>query len=139
MNDIKFVSFFSLISLTALILETTVINFPLAFFIGVITLVFVKKVHAYILVFVLAFMIDSLRVLNFSYTPLFLLATIGLIFLYEKYSGSNDVIVASIIIAMAGFIYTHFMSYSLVLTLTFYVIILVIFGAVNYMRNRKSF
>ncbi len=139
MKDIKFVSFFSLISVISLILETTVVNFPLVFFIGVITLVLIKKVHVYVLVFILAFMIDSLRVLNFSYTPLFLLATIGLILLYEKYSGSNDIIVASIIIAMTGFIYTHFMSYSLVLTLTFYVIVFAIFGFVNFIKNRNSF
>lgn len=89
------------------------------------------------MVLVFAFIIDSLRVSNFGYTPLFLVATISIIMMYENYSGSKDLLISAIIIGMMGFIYTHFMSYSLLLTFTFYLIVVIMYGIFNFLNNKK--
>lgn len=108
------------ICVIALIIETTIISFPFIYFIGATLLVLMKKIRLYIMVFVIAFFIDALRVSNFGYTPLFLLATVASILFYEKFSGSDDFVVISLVIAVIGFIYAHFMSYSIMLTIVFY-------------------
>jgi hypothetical protein len=125
------------ICVVALVIESTILSFPFVFFIGSFLLVMMKKIRLYIIVFILAFIADALRVSNFGLTPLFLLGSILLVMLYEKYSGSNDFLVAAIIIAMGGFIYAHLLSYSLPLTISFYIALFLGFFIVSKLNKRK--
>lgn len=137
MKDLKIISFITVVGLIAFISETTIFAFPIIFFMGAIMLTLYKKIYIYVMVLVFAFIIDSLRVSNFGYTPLFLVATISIIMMYENYSGSKDLLISAIIIGMMGFIYTHFMSYSLLLTFTFYLIVVIMYGIFNFLNNKK--
>ncbi len=132
--------FFTLIlaSILALIVETTLINFPFVFFLGAILLLLVKKVRLYILVFIIAFASDSLRVTNFGITPLFLAGLLLLTFLYERYSGSNDILVASLITCCFGFFYASFLGYSMTLTIAFYVSIGIGYFIFSQLKSRKK-
>lgn len=137
MNDVKLTLIILGIGLTAFLLESTFLSFPIIFFSGAILIALYKKVFVYVMVFTSSFIIDSLRVVNFGYTSIFLLSTILLIFLYEKYSGSRDAIVATIFIGMVGFIYTHIMSYSILLTVIFYILIIVGYIVLKFISNKK--
>jgi hypothetical protein len=103
--------------MTAMLLETTIVAMPLVYLIGAFILVFMRRVRIYILVFLMAFFIDSLRVTYFGLTPLFLVALCTIIFLYEKYSGSSDTLISSIFIAVTSILYAHVLSYSVNLTI----------------------
>lgn len=126
-------------SLIALIIESSLISFPFIFFLGSFMLFFFKKIHIYAIVFLNAFIIDSLRVVNFSYTPLFLIATISMILLYEKYSGSNDPLVATLIIFMTGVIYVHYMSYSLFVTISLCFFVTIFYVVFQILKKRRIF
>lgn len=112
-----------MLSVVSLILETTTINFPFTFLTATIVLLFSKKTLVYIGAFLLGFVIDALRVTNFGMTPLFIFATVFLIVLYEKYSGSKDLLVASFIIGALVIAYVYFLSYSLFLLSIFFIVI----------------
>lgn len=71
-------------------------------------------------VFVLSFIIDALRVSNFGITALFILGTLSIVLIYEKYSGSDDLLVASFVIAVMLFLYAHFLLYSSTLIIVFF-------------------
>lgn len=71
-------------------------------------------------VFVLSFIIDALRVSNFGITALFILGALSIVLLYEKYSGSDDLLVASFVIAVMLFLYAHFLLYSSTLIIVFF-------------------
>lgn len=100
----------------AIVLETTVINFPFIFFIGATLLILIKKIPVCIGATILGFVIDSLRVTNFGLTPLFLIVLMLAIFLYERYTGSKDYVVATIIVIATGIFYARILSYSTMLT-----------------------
>lgn len=104
----------------ALMLETTVINFPAVFLIGSVLAILVKRTPMLIGVFILSFIIDALRVSNFGITALFILGTLSIVLLYEKYSGSDDLLVASFVIAVMLFLYAHFLLYSTTLIVIFF-------------------
>ena len=125
-------------SIIALNIETTIIGFPIIFFLCATILALSKKTSVYILIFLLAITLDSLRVTHFGLTPLFLLSTILIIKFYEKFSGSNDLLIAIIIIAMFGFIYTHFMFYSLTLTIAFYIILISLFVGYQILKSKTK-
>ncbi len=127
-----------LASFVALILETTVINFPFIFFLGAILLILVKKVRLYILVFMIAFTTDALRVSNFGLTSLFLVGSLFTIFLYERYSGSSDYLVAAIIVAAFGFFYVSFSGYSVGLTVTFYILAAISYFFILHQKSKKN-
>lgn len=137
MKQISVVIIFIVVSIFAFITEASILSFPVTFFLGAFFLFLYKKIHIYILVFVGAFIMDALRVVNFGYTPLFLLATISMIYLYEKYSGSNDFILAALLIFASGFIYTHFMHYSISLTMIFYLTTTIGYFGYNYLKKRS--
>ncbi len=101
-------------------LETTVINFPAVFLIGSVLAILVKRTPMLIGVFILSFIIDALRVSNFGITALFILGTLSIVLLYEKYSGSDDLLVASFVIAVMLFLYAHFLLYSTTLIVIFF-------------------
>ena len=105
MKNYKITILVAFLSIVAIILETTVINFPFVFLIGATSVVLVKKIPMLIGVFFLSFIIDAMRVTNFGLTALFIFATLAIILLYEKYSGSDDLLVASFVVAVMLFLY----------------------------------
>lgn len=109
-----------ILCIIAVILETTVINFPAVFLIGSTLAILVKRIPMLIGVFVLSFIIDALRVSNFGITALFILGTLSIVLIYEKYSGSDDLLVASFVIAVMLFLYAHFLLYSSTLIIVFF-------------------
>lgn len=125
-----------LICFLAVLLETTVINFPFVFLLASIILLLVKRFPAYIAAFLLGFFIDSLRVANFGFTPIFIFTTSIFILLYERFSGSKDIVVASVIIAAMAFAYSYVLSYSMYLLVAFMLIILSGSFAVNQLKKR---
>lgn len=137
MRSFKLSFLYIVISLFALALEASFIGFPFTFFIASFMLVIVKRVNIYILAFLNAFIIDSLRVSNFGLTPLFLLAEIFAILIYERYSGSKDILIATIVIVVTGFIYSHFMGYSLSSVIVFYVVSFALFISLIFLKRSK--
>ncbi|MDO8270287.1 MAG: hypothetical protein Q7T54_06490 [Candidatus Levybacteria bacterium] len=119
MNRIIVVIFILIFGLFAVLLETTLIGIPLVYLVGSFCLIFIRRIRVYILVFILAFFIDSLRVSHFGFTSFFMLAICMITFIYEKYSGSDDVIISSFLIAVSGIIYAHVLSYSVGNTVMF--------------------
>ncbi len=109
-----------ILCIIAVILETTVINFPVVFLIGSTLSILVKRIPTLIGVFILSFIIDALRVSNFGITALFILGTLSIVLLYEKYSGSDDLLVAFFVIAVMLFLYAHFLLYSTTLIVIFF-------------------
>ncbi len=119
MNKLLLISLIVVAIFFAVILETTIINFPFVFFIGAAFLILIKKIPMYIGVILLSFVIDSLRVTNFGATALFLIGLMLGIFLYERYTGSKDYAVAAIFVIATGIFYTKILSYSSTLTWVF--------------------
>jgi hypothetical protein len=128
---------FILISFVGFILESTVLSFPITFLLGAIMLFYFKKVYIYAIVILNGFIIDSLRIENFLYTPFFLLTTVGLIFLYEKFSGSSDRVVSTVIVFSATLLYANVMYYSIPLTIGFYFISALGLIAFNLFRQKN--
>lgn len=138
MNRIILTILFAIGTLAAMLIETTIIAIPLVYLIGAFFLVFVRHVRIYILVFILAFFTDSLRVSNFGLTPIFLTVLCTIIFLYEKYSGSDDKLISSVFICASGIIYAHYLSYSIYLTLLLIGISGACWYVVNYLQRRGT-
>lgn len=136
MTNLKYFLFILIISFLAIVLETTVVNFPLVFLVASILLLFVKKIPGYIAIFVLGFIIDAVRVSNFGMTPIFLFGTVICILLYEKYSGSKDIVVASFIVGAMAFAYVYFLSYSLFLLIVFFILIILITILLNVLKKK---
>lgn len=124
------------ISFLAVIFETTVFNFPFVFLLASILLLFTKKILSYLSIFILGFIIDAVRVSNFGMTPIFILATVVCILLYEKYSGSKDVAVAFFIIAAMAFVYVYFLSYSLFLLAVSFVLLILANILFNILKKK---
>lgn len=122
MKNYQLTIFIIIVCIVSLLLETTIINFPFIFLIGAITSVLIKRIPVFIGVFILSFAIDSMRVVDFGLTALFIFVTVSLILLYEKYSGSDDLYIASFIIAVMLFLYAHLLSYSVTLVILFYIL-----------------
>lgn len=139
MKNYKFIIFFIIVSFIAVLIETTLINFPAVFLLGVVSAVFIKKIPMYIGVFLLSFMIDSVRVSHFGMTALFIFATVICTMIYEKYSGSDDILITSIIICAALFAYSQFLSYSLFFLMVFLGIIIVGWYLLTFFRKRGAF
>jgi hypothetical protein len=115
-NRILLISLVVVAIFLAIVLETTIVNFPFIFFMGAAFLILVKKIPMYIAVVILGFIIDSLRVTNFGITPLFLIGIMLMVFVYERYTGSKDYAVATIFVIAAGIFYTKILLYSPILT-----------------------
>lgn len=128
---------FIVVSLTGFVLESSLLSFPITFLFGALVLAYLKKVYLYILVFLNGFIIDSLRIENFLYTPFFLLATIGAIYLYERVSGSRDILVSTVIIFTAMLLYANVMYYSIPLLIGFYFIAILGFIIFNMLKKNK--
>lgn len=120
MKNYQLVILIIILCAIAIILETTVINFPVVFLIGSTLSILVKRIPTLIGVFILSFIIDALRVSNFGITALFILGTLSIVLLYEKYSGSDDLLVAFFVIAVMLFLYAHFLLYSTTLIVIFF-------------------
>ena len=127
MSKIIISAFFILSIFIALLIENTLFTVPLVYLISAFFLVFVRKVRVYIGVFLSALIIDSLRVTYFGYTPFFLIGLLIIIFLYERYSGSDDVFVSSFLIAVSALIYANTLSYSV-----FYTTIIIVIASFGW-------
>lgn len=124
--------------LLAVVLETTIINFPFIVICGLGIAVYFKKLSAYVLVFILGIVLDSLRVSHFGVTPIFIFGALLAIFLYEKYFGSNDLMVATVIGMSFIFAYAYFLSYSLMLVVLFYALIATIWMLSNFFKKKNK-
>lgn len=136
MNNTKLFIITSLVVLAAMLLETTVFNFPFVFIICSILLLFVKKNIFFVSAFFIGIMIDSLRVSNFGLTPLFIFGTVFLIFLYERYSGSKDLVVASIVIGAVTLVYAYVLSYSIPMLVSFFIFVIAGTLVFDFLRKR---
>lgn len=136
MTNFRFFLIITFICILAVLLETTVFNFPFVFLLSSIILLLIKRIPGYIAVFILGFVIDSLRVANFGWTPIFIFSTAIFILLYEKYFGSKDIVVASVIIGAMTFAYTYVLSYSIYLLVVFSLMILIMTFIFNMLRKR---
>lgn len=137
MNKLTVIFLLSILFAVALIFETTVFSVPLVYVLGAFLVIFYRRVRIYIFVFLLAFFIDSLRVSNFGLTPVFLIALCVLIFIFERYSGSNDRLVASTIICASSIMYAHYLSYSVGFTI-FLILIGVLISYIFYLFNKRG-
>lgn len=122
-----------------LFIETTLINFPFVFLATVYGAVFVKRMPAYVAAFILGFAIDSLRASNLGITSLSVFSVILFLYLYERYFGSTDAMVATFVIVAAALIYTYFLSYSVTLLFTFYAALLVGYIGMNFLKKKNKF
>lgn len=129
-------AFFILSIVIALLVETTIVTVPLVYLISAFFLVFVRKVRVYVGVFLSAFIIDSLRVAHFGYTSFFLIGLLIIIFLYERYSGSNDVFVSSFLIAVSAMIYANTLSYSVFYTALIILIVAIGWYGFNHFQKK---
>ncbi len=135
----KYLSYLLIVlGICALFAETSLVNFPFIFFLGATLLLMIKKVRIYVLVFILAFATDALRVSNFGLTPLFLVGALSIIFLYERYSGSSDFFVAGIVVAAFGFFYARVLTYSMPLTIGFYAVTVVGYIVLSQLKANKK-
>ena len=119
-------------------LETTIFNFPFVFLYLAIMLIMVKRTYTSIGAVAGGIVIDSIRVSGFGLTPIFLIATILTILVYEKYSGSRDLLLAGVIVALFGFMYTHFLSYSMLLTVGFIISTFVAWQVFRISQRKSS-
>lgn len=100
--------------------------------------VYFKKLPAYFVAFALGIVLDSLRVSHFGVTPIFIFSALLTIFLYEKYFGSDDLMVAAVIGMSFIFAYAYFLSYSLILVMLFFSLIAAIWVLRNVFRKKNK-
>ena len=112
MKNFQIPILFIILSIVALITELTIFTVPLTYIIALIALIYSKKASVFIFAFILGLAIDALRVESFGITPLFIFITTAVIYLYEKYSGSDDILIAICIAILSVIIYTLVLSYS---------------------------
>lgn len=137
MNKNSYIILTIFLIIISLIIETTIINFPFIFIFCATLLVLVKRTYMSIGAVICGILIDSLRISGFGLTPLFLIGTILLILLYEKYSGSRDLLLAGVIIGLFAFVYTHLLHYSLTLTVGFIIISFVSWQMLRILQRRS--
>ena len=137
MKNYKLTILLIVLFLVSLLLETTIINFPFVFLIGITLSVFIKKIPVFIGVFITSFIIDAFRVTNFGLTSFFILGAVAIVLAYEKLSGSDDAVIATVIISVFLFLYTHFLGYSISLVISFFVVSL-IGGYIFSLLRRKG-
>lgn len=136
MNRIIVIILILIFGLFALLLETTMVGIPLVYLMGSFCLIFIRRIRVYILVFLLAFFIDSLRVSHFGFTSFFMFTICMITFIYEKYSGSDDIIISSFLIAVSGIIYAHVLSYSVINTIVLMGFLAFFWYIFNLMQRR---
>ena len=124
------------LALVFLLVETTIINFPLTFIFAVSLAVVFKKTPVYIGIYTLAFIIDALRVSNFGITALAISLVLFVLYLYEKYSGSKDIVVAVVLTLSFSFAYSYFLSYSLFMVSVFCILLTVCW--IGYVIRKKA-
>ena len=137
MKNYKLTILLIVLFLVSLLLETTIINFPFVFLIGITLSVFIKKIPVFMGVFITSFIIDAFRVTNFGLTSFFILGAVAIVLAYEKLSGSDDAVIATVIISVFLFLYTHFLGYSISLVISFFVVSL-IGGYIFSLLRRKG-
>lgn len=138
MKKLKLFLILFFVIVVSLILETTIFNFPYIFLIGIITIFFHRKMSSFIFAFIIGFFIDSLRLTSFGITPIFIFSTFLLILLFEKYSGSKDLISNGIIIYATAFLYAYVLNYSLFLMVLFSVLSLTFLLTLNFFQDKKT-
>lgn len=119
---------FLLILILFLLLEFSFFSIPFIFIFSILVLSFYRNEISFLFVLLAGLMVDSLRIENFGITPFFIFATFLIIYLYEKYFGSSDVMVITLITIIATFVYSYILSYSL----SSVVLLLLIAGALFY-------
>ena len=139
MNRVVLTAIIICISIVFFILETTIANFPFVFIFYAVLLVMIKKVYTAIGAVAAGLIIDSLRVDGFGITPFFLIAVILVILMYERYSGSADLLLAGVIIALFTFLYARLLGYSMTLTVGFIVISFILWQVYKILDERKKF
>ena len=139
MKNFKLIAILIIVSILLLLIETTIFNFPFVFIYSVVALFFIKKIPMFIGIFLLDFIIDSLRVGHFGLTPIFVFATISIIFLYEKYFGSNDIVVSGLIVALAVIVYAYALSYSVFMVILFFVLMIVGYYVIPLFKSKTKF
>lgn len=122
--------------LVSVLLETTLLNFPFVLLTGLSIAVFVRKIPMFITVFILGFIVDSLRVSYFGMTSLMIFGTVILLFLYEKYLGNKDFLVSSFFIAIATCIYSYFLNYSLFAVLLFFGLFISVLFILDFLKKK---
>lgn len=139
MNRATITAIIFFVFLVFFILETTIINFPFVFIFCAALLVLVKKVYTAIGAVIAGLIIDSLRVDGFGITPFFLIGVILIILLYERYSGSSDLLLAGVIIALFTFLYSRLLDYSMTMTVGFIVISFIVWQVYKILEERRRF
>lgn len=120
-----FVSLFCLAVLSFLF-ESSMVSFPLFLILGLTALSLDRSFNISFFLFLGGLVVDSLRGMPFGSTPFFIFVTMLILFLYEKYFGSRDIMVIIVVFLIAVIIYSILLSYSLLqLTIVGFILLIV--------------
>jgi len=123
--------------LFSLFFESTFFSFPLFFIVSLLLIYIKRDLIYYIAIFVMGLLLDMMRMSPLGITPLCIFASYLLLYGYEKYFGSKDILVAIFIAVIAWFLYSYFLHYSLHLFLLAIVIGLACWGAYVFILRRR--
>lgn len=121
----------------SLFFETTFFSFPLFFIVSLLLIYTKRDLIFYIAIFVMGISLDMMRMSPLGVTPLCIFASYLLLYVYEKYFGSKDIIVAIFIAFFSWFLYSYFLHYSLHLFFSAIVIGLACWGAYAFILRHR--
>lgn len=133
----KLTGVFLLAMFFSLFFESTLFSFPLFFIISLLLIYIKRDLIFYIAIFVMGVVLDMIRMSPLGITPLCIFASYLVLYGYEKYFGSKDIIIAVFIAVISWFLYSYFLHYSLHLFLSAIVIGLACWGAYAFILRRR--
>lgn len=116
-----------------LLVESTFSFFPFVFIFSCLLFFVWEDVRAFILLLIVALALDSLRVVHFGMTPIFLFASLFLLTLCRKIFNLQDPRILFAIVILLGIIYSSLAGYgtNIIFSLILFVIFLAGFKVVQ--------
>lgn len=116
MNKLKLLSIISVGIFIAIIFERSVFQIPIVFIIMSILAVFLRSNTSYFFVFTWSIIHDAVSVYAVGITAVFIFLLILIINLYERYTGSRDSVITTLLISFSTLIYANYFNYSIFAT-----------------------
>lgn len=121
----------------ALLIESTFSFFPLVLIFSYLLFFIWENFRVFLIIFIATFILDSLRVVNFGVTPLFLFTSLLVLLLYRKTFTLQDPRIIFALILIFGIIYSVIVGYGT--NIIFSIILLIAFSISFKYFQTKNF
>ena len=119
------------------LLESTIISFPLVLVASVIAFVLFPEIKTLVVIFLAAFVLDSVRLHMIGITPLVIFAIIFILNFNREFFDIRDYVYLLAVVILGVIVYSHIMDYGISLMISGMIVgALIIFGSV-LLKNKK--